>query len=69
MPFEPLKTSALARGAKGEEDPSEAQRQRFQRPSEHWYLPNRKVGKLEIEGKRTVITWKRFSILGIPMLG
>ena len=43
---------------------------RFQRPSEHWYLPNRKVGKLEIEGKKTAIyTWKRFSILGIPMLG
>ena len=29
MPFEPLKTSALARGAKGEEDPSEAQRQKI----------------------------------------
>lgn len=29
MPFEPLKTSALVRGAKGEEDPSEAQRQKI----------------------------------------
>ena len=44
MPFEPLKTSAQKR-----EVPREKKIQvrpndkRFQRPSEHWYLPNRKL--------------------------